>query len=209
MLEGEYGSAEIEVLEFDASVRRWPGMYFGVSLDDSRLPTNVVRVVVGHAIHPAPHLAEPHSPVVDVEILGDLSFSITDDQLCRAKSCQVPGSGYFGSLLGPDRWTLAAAAALSRRTIVTVWQDGHGLHQELTGLRPIGPPESFTGPRGCGTTVTIELDPARLRPDVAIDTNLETIGLCRGDDCTANAPHCVTVNDQRGKRRFERTAAGR
>ncbi|MEU3765620.1 hypothetical protein AB0E55_11230 [Amycolatopsis keratiniphila] len=134
MVEGEYGSAEIEVLKFDESVRRRPAMYFSVSLDDPRLSTNVVRAA-DHAIHPAPHLAEPHSLVVDVEILGDLSFSITDDQLCRAGGCQVPRSGYFGSLLGPDRWTLAAAAALSRRTTVTVRRDGCGLRQELAGLR--------------------------------------------------------------------------
>ncbi|AUI57321.1 hypothetical protein [Amycolatopsis sp. BJA-103] len=199
MTEGEYSTADIEVLEFDESVRHWPGMFFGVSLDDPRLPTNVVRVGVDHAIHPTRHLAALHTPVVDVEILGDLFFSITDDQFCAAEGCRVPDSGYFGSLLGPDRWMLAAAAALSRRTTVKVWQDGRGLRQELAGLRPIGQPESFTGPRCCGTTVTIELDPGRLRPDVAIDTNLETIGLCRADDC-ATAPRCVTVNDRRNKR---------
>ncbi|WP_410580726.1 hypothetical protein [Amycolatopsis sp. lyj-108] len=200
MAEGEYSTADIEVLEFDESVRHRPGMYFGVSLDDPRLPSNVVHVGVDHAVHPAPHLTAPHSPVVAVEILDDLSFSITDDQLCAAEGCRVPDSGYFGSLLGPDRWTLAAASALSRRTTVKVWQDGRGLHQELAGLRPIGPPESFTAPRGRGTTVTIELDPGRLPPGVAIDTNVETIGMCRGDDCVAEAPQGVTVIDRRGKR---------
>ncbi|WP_235783516.1 hypothetical protein [Amycolatopsis orientalis] len=197
MRQSEYSNTDIEVHEFDESVRRWPGMYFDVSLDHPLLPTNVVRFAVDHAIHPAPHLAAPHSPVVYVEILGDLSFSITDDQLCRAEGCRVPDNGYFGSLLNPDRWTLAAAAALSRRTTVKVWRDGRGLHQELAGLRPIGPPEPFTASRSRGTTVTIELDPGRLRTGAAIDTNLETVGLCRGDDCVAAAPRDITVNDRR------------
>jgi len=200
MPEGDYSKAHIEVLEFDESVRRRPGMYFGVSLDDLRLPSNVVRRVVDHAVHPAPHLAPPHSPIVEVEILDDLSFSITDNQFCTAERCRVPEHGYFGSLLGPDRWTLAAAAAVSRRAVVEVWEDGHGLRQELTGLRPSGPPAPVAAPRGRGTRVIVELDPYRVGADATITTELEAIGRCDGDGCEAEVIRGLTVNDRRGDR---------
>ncbi|MER6668284.1 hypothetical protein ABT256_27295 [Amycolatopsis japonica] len=194
-----YSDADIEVLEFDESVIRWPGMYFGVSLDDPRLPTSIVRVVVDHAVHPAPHLAAPHRTVVEVEILGDLSFSITDDRFCSAERCRVPEHGYFGSLLGPDRWSSAAAAALSRRTVVEVWQDGRGLRQELAGMRPAGPPRHFTAPLGRGTTVMIELDPDHLGAGATIGTDLDALGRCHGDDCVAEVLRGVTVKDRRGE----------
>lgn len=197
MPQREYLSADIKLIEFDESVRHRPGLYFGVALDDPRLPTNVLIRVIDHAVHPAPHLADPHSPVVQVEILGDLIFSITDDQLCPAQRCRVPDYGYFGSLLGPDRWTLAAAAAVSRRTVVEVWQDGSGLRQELAGRRPVGSPESFTASHGRGTTVRIELDPDCLGADAAINTDIDALGFNHNVECVAAAPQQVTINDRR------------
>ena len=200
MAQGEYSSANIKILEFDDVVRRRPGMYFGIALDDPRLPTRVLHHVIDHAVHPMPHMAGPHGVVVEVEILGDLAFVISDDQLCRPELSRVLEHGYFGSVLCSDRWALAAAAALSRRTVVEVWQDERGLRQELTGLRPVGPPESFTAPGGRGTTVTIELDPDLLRPGAAITTDIEAIGLCQSADCPTDAPQRVTVDDRRGGR---------
>jgi len=198
--QGEYTAADLNVLTFDESVRRRPGMYFGAALDDPRLPTTVLHHVVDHAIHPAPHLAEPHRPMVTVEILGDLAFSITDDQLCRAERCRVPECGDRDSLLGPDRWPLAAAAAVSRRTVVEVRSDGHGLRQELVGLHPVGPPEPVTASYARGTTVMVELDPALLGPAAAITTDIEAIGRCQGDHCYADVPTRVTVQDRRAGR---------
>ncbi|MEW2504685.1 hypothetical protein ACQPXB_29205 [Amycolatopsis sp. CA-161197] len=200
MPQREYSTADIKLIEFDESVRHWPGMYFGVTLDDPKLPTDVLIGVIGHAVHPATHLADPRSPVVRVEILGDLTFSITDDQLCPAERCRVPERGYFESLLGPDRWTLAAAAVVSRRTVVEVWRAGSGLSQELSGLRPVGSPESFTASHGRGTTVTIELDPDCLGANAAITTDIDTLALYHQDDCGTAAPHQVTINDRRGGR---------
>ncbi|MEV0070943.1 hypothetical protein [Amycolatopsis sp. NPDC050768] len=138
--------------------------------------------------------------MVEVEILGDLTFSITDDQLCRAERCRVPEHGYFDSLLGPDRWTVAAAAALSRRTFVEVWQDERGLRQELAGVRPVGRLESFTACRCRGTTVMIELDSDCIGAHAAISTDIEAIALYHGDECAADAPRRVTVNDRRSGR---------
>lgn len=73
----EYSAADITVLEFDESVLKRPGMYFGVALDDPRLPTKLLEAAAGHALHPATRVAEAHSLVSVIEILGDTRFRVT------------------------------------------------------------------------------------------------------------------------------------
>ncbi|MEU8390845.1 hypothetical protein [Micromonospora sp. NPDC048842] len=47
----EYTAANITVLDFDESVRRRPGMYFGA---DAHLATSVLTAVVIASLHPDP-----------------------------------------------------------------------------------------------------------------------------------------------------------
>src|SRR4051812_27462749 len=95
----DYSLADITVLEFDDSVRRRPGMYFGVGRADPRLPTMVLRAVVGHAFHPATVVAASHAPDVLAEVTAGLAFSVTDDQAETLAGQELPQLGYYGSLL--------------------------------------------------------------------------------------------------------------
>ncbi|MFI1052253.1 hypothetical protein ACH4U3_42175 [Streptomyces griseoruber] len=160
MTDPRYDASQIQVLAFDAAVRRWPGMYFGAGPDDPRLPTRVLGRVVGWALH-------PDSPVV-AEIHGDLAFSVRDDACEALDEDGMPRLGYLDSLIGPDRWCGAAAAALSTRTVVEVRRDGRGVRQELAGVRPLGAPEAFVPPAGRGTRMRCALDAAALAPGAAI-----------------------------------------
>ncbi|GAB3934246.1 hypothetical protein GCM10027614_06910 [Micromonospora vulcania] len=154
----EYTAAGITVLEFDESVRRRPGMYFGV---DPHLATNVLTAVVIASLHPGPKVAPTGPPDVTAEILDDLAFSITDNW-----STGPDGStaGYHGSLLTSYRWVHAAAAAVSTHTTIETWHAGHALRQNLAGLRPTGPPHDLDAPRGTGTRLTYHLDPSHFTP---------------------------------------------
>ncbi|MEU8421799.1 hypothetical protein AB0C15_13085 [Micromonospora sp. NPDC048835] len=150
----EYTAADITVLEFDESVRRRPGMYFGA---DPHLATSVLTAVVIASLHPGPKVAPSGPPEVTVEILDDLAFSTTDNWPTG------PGGstdGYHGSVLTSYRWVHAAAAAVSTQTTIETWHAGHALRQQLAGLRPAGPPHHVDAPGGTGTTLTFRLDPA-------------------------------------------------
>ncbi|SOE07494.1 hypothetical protein [Streptomyces sp. Ag109_G2-15] len=61
---------------------------------------------------------------------------------------EYSAAGYHGALLGPERWTGAAAAALGTRTVVEVWRDGHGVRQELAGIRPGAARSGWCHPAG-------------------------------------------------------------
>src|SRR5690349_19887811 len=103
------------------SVRARPGMYFGVGQGDQRLATAVLCAVVGHAYHPAARVAASHTPHVLVDITAGLAFAVIDDQADTLTRSGGPRLGYEGSLLTADRWSAAAAAAVSSRTVVEVW----------------------------------------------------------------------------------------
>lgn len=134
-------------------------MYFGVGPGDPSLATRVLCTVVGHAFHPATKVAASHAAHVVADITADLAFAVTDDQADLPTGQGMPRLGYEKSLLTPDRWSSAAAAAVSTRTSVEVWRDGRGFRQTLVGLRPVEPPRAFSAPTGAGTRVEYVLDP--------------------------------------------------
>ncbi|ADL48501.1 hypothetical protein [Micromonospora aurantiaca (nom. illeg.)] len=200
MTEPDYSLAKIRVLEFDESVRERPGMYFGVGRDDPRLATRVLCAVVGHAFHPATIVAASHTPDVVAEINADLIFSVTDDQADVLTGRGMPKLGYHGSLLTSERWSSAAAAAVSSQTTVEVWRHGHGFRQRLVGLRPVEPPAEFAAPAGAGTRVAFVLDPAYFG-SAAITTDIASLDV-HGPDCTNTiGSGKVVIRDRRERSR--------
>ena len=149
----EYSAANIKVLELDESVRKRPGMYFGFGLGDPRLPTQILTVVVCHAFHPANAVGPDHRPRVVAEVTGALTFTVTDDHAETLPDSGEPALGFRDSLLTVTRWSSAAAAALTTRTVVEIWRDGRGLRQELAGAQPLSPPVPFVPSAGSGSRV--------------------------------------------------------
>ncbi|WP_223190911.1 hypothetical protein [Nonomuraea terrae] len=187
--------ADITVLDFDEHVRKRPGMYFGVALGDPRLPTQVLSAVAGHVAHPAASVAEVHSLSAGIDIVGDLCLRVTVDQPHAWQD--APALGYFGSLLGPEWWQPAAAAALCEKASVEMWRDGRGFRQDLAGLRPVSEVEVFDPPTGSGTRMTFTLDPRDLRPGAAFPADLEGIDV-HGPYCdAAHGPGRIILRDHR------------
>jgi hypothetical protein len=194
--EHEYSVEGITVLEFDDSVRRRPGMYFGVGKEDPRLATRVLCAVVGGAFHPAAKVAACHTPDVVAEITADLVFSVTDDQAETLTGRDVPVLGYYDSLLTSSRWLSAAAAALSSQTTVEVWRDGRCFRQRHVGMRPVEPPAEFSAPAGAGTRVAYVLDPAHIG-SALITTDIASLDV-HGPDCSdTTGPGNVVIRDLR------------
>ncbi|YCK38537.1 hypothetical protein ACNF49_32150 [Actinomadura sp. ATCC 39365] len=190
-----YSAADITVLEFDAAVLERPGMYFGVELDDPRLPALLLSAVTRHALHPAPRVAGNHWLTSEIVVLGDLCFTVAIDQ--QHSWSASPPLGYFDSLLGPEWWLLAAIATLCTSTTVEMWNDGRGFRQELAGLRPLSPVQRVDPRAGSGTRITFTIDARNLPPSAAFPANLGTID-AHGTDCTAaDGPGHVVIRDAR------------
>jgi hypothetical protein len=191
-----YSAADITVLTMADSVRKWPGMYFGVGPGDPRLATRVLCAVMGHAFHPAAKVAASHTPHVVVDIIANLAFAVTDDQADTLAGPGLPRLGYEGSLLTADRWSSAAAAAVSSRTVVEVWRAGRGFRQTLVGLRPVEPPAEFDAPVGAGARAAFTLDPGFFGSSV-ITTDIATLDV-HGPYCTEAAGSGeVVIRDHR------------
>jgi hypothetical protein len=184
--EHSYDVADIEVLEFDAAVRRRMGMYFGVGRGDSRLAVHVLCAVARHALHPATRVAAEHTLRAVVEITGDLSFTIVMDQPHAWDGSDTPALGYFDSLLRSEWWLLAAAAALSERVTIDMWSAGRGFGQDLVGIHPLSGPREFDSPKGSGTKVAFVFDPTHVGPDFVLPTDLKNLDL-HGPYCSAPA----------------------
>ncbi|MFJ9864246.1 hypothetical protein [Streptomyces sp. NPDC101165] len=182
MTEHAYDAADIKVLEFDAAVRKRTAMHFGVGRGDSRLAACVLCAVARHALHPATRVAAEHTLRTVVEITGDLSFTMVMDQPHAWDGSNAPALGYFDSLLGPEWWLLAAAAALSERVTIDMWSAGRGFGQDLVGMRPLSGPREFDSPEGSGTSVVFDFDPTHVGPEFALPTDLENLDL--------HGPHC-------------------
>ncbi len=178
-----YDAADIEVIEFDAAVRRRPGMHFGVEPENPKLPANLLCAVGRHVLHPATSVAENHTLRGLLEITSDSSFTISMDQPHAWHDPGTPVLGYYGSLLGPEWWLLAAAAALSGQVTVEMWGAGRGLRQVHTGIRPRTAPREFRPPQGSGTRVSFTFDPAYVGPHFVLPTELENLDL--------HGPHCA------------------
>jgi hypothetical protein len=181
----EYDAADIEVLEFDASVRRRTGMFFGVGRGDPRLPVRMLCAVARHALHPATGVAAEHTLHTVVEITGDLGLTVVMDQphAWGGSDTATPALGYHDSLLGPEWWLPAAVAALSARVTVDMWSAGRGFTQDLAGIRPLSGPRRYDAGEGSGTKVAFALDPAYVGPDFVLPADLEDLDL--------HGPHCA------------------
>ncbi|MEV4074885.1 hypothetical protein [Nonomuraea fuscirosea] len=195
MRDPEYSVDDITVLEFDASVCERPGMYFGVGLDDPRLPAMVLAAAARHALHPATRVAQEHTLMAVIEIFGDLRFQVTIDY--QHTWTDTPPLGYFDSLIGSEWWLLAAVAALCETTTVDVWHDQRGFRQELAGLRPSGPPEWFEAAAGSGIRIAFSLNERKLPAGTAFPTDLDGLD-AHGPYCTATkGPGHVIIRDHR------------
>ncbi|MCX4804274.1 hypothetical protein OG594_21955 [Streptomyces sp. NBC_01214] len=155
------------VVDFVAHVRRRPAQYFLVDQGSPELPTEVLRAVAWDALH----RRDGRHGRISIEIGSDLSFTVESDQRPSADAQERRAPRFFGSLLDMfdrQRWAPSAAAALSVRTVIEVWRDGHGLRQELVGMAPTGPREEFSAPKPVGTRTTFHLDPSFCGADEAI-----------------------------------------
>ncbi|MFE5589220.1 hypothetical protein [Streptomyces sp. NPDC056549] len=149
----------LRVVSFVEHVRRCPAKYFLVDRDSAGLPIEVLQAVAWDALH----RRDGTHGQISVEIESDLSFTVESDQRPSADEQEELLPRFFGSLLDMfdmRRWAPSAAAALSVRTVIEVWLDGHGYRQELVGMDPTGPREEFIAPRLFGTRTTFHLDPS-------------------------------------------------
>jgi DNA gyrase/topoisomerase IV subunit B len=149
-----YDASMIRLLRFDEHVRARPTMYFGVQLGDPRLATKVFRAVLIDATHNEP------LPRVEADVLAGFTFWVTDDQPVVFREDGTPLLGINDTLFRADRTASAAAAVLSTRTVIERWHNGRGFRQELVHGRPTTPPKPFASPKGDGTRVLFDLDPA-------------------------------------------------
>ncbi|MFE4965772.1 hypothetical protein [Streptomyces sp. NPDC056660] len=156
--------------------------------------------MLSHALHPATRVAPAHVPRVEAEVQGDLKFWVADDQVDALGEQDWPHLGYYGSLLGPNRWASAAAAVLSSRTVVEAWRDGHGFRQELAGIRPMEEPQETDSPTGTGTRVAFELDPTYIGAATELAADLGSLDLHGPHCCDTRGPGRVVVRDPRDPR---------
>lgn len=192
-----YSASGIQVAEFDESVRSRPAMYFGVDRRDPDLATGVLCAVLAYGLHPAARVAAPHTLRIRAEVSGDLAFVVDDELTDALDGLGYPRLGYHGSLLGPERWVSAAAAAVCSRTVVEVWRDGRGLRHELAGLCPLTAPQEVDAPGGAGTRVRFELDGAYFGDGRAIAADLTSLDV-HGPYCDdPTGPGKVTLTDLR------------
>ncbi len=204
--EHEYSATDITVLEFDAAVREWPGMYFGVGLDDPRLPIMLLSAAARHALHPATSVAEEHSLTSVIEILGGLRFRVTINQ--QHTWPDSPPLGYYDSLIGPEWWLLAAIATLCETTTVEMWCDRRGFSQGLAGLRPRATVQRFDPPTGSGTRITFALDAQDLPPGAEFPADLGGLDV-HGPYCAAaDGPGTVVIRDHRNDPDISTSSSG-
>jgi DNA gyrase/topoisomerase IV subunit B len=192
----EYTAADITMLSFEEAVRKRTGMYFRVAPDSPDLPANILGGAIDDALHP---VGGGHC-TVEVEVTGNLRFTVTDDQPLSLDGAGEPEPGFYGSLLGKRRWALAAAAAFSSRTLIEVRVGGRGWRQELSGTVPARL-EPFAAPgEADGTRVTFELDAACLAPGAVIPASLEHLRAWAVGCATCPGPlraDALTIRDRR------------
>lgn len=132
-----YTAADLKVLSFEELVRKHTGMYFAVAPSSPDLPTNIVRRVLGDALHSEGD-ASHHN--VDIEIAGDLRFTVTDDQPPISDDASEPKSGFFGSMIARPRWALASGGSDGTRVTFQLDADfiapGAAISTEIHQLLP-------------------------------------------------------------------------
>lgn len=172
----------------------------GWDLEIEAVEANLLCAVGRHLLHPATSVAEDHTLRGLLEITSDSSFTISMDQPHAWHDPGTPVLGYYGSLLGPEWWLLAAAAALSGQVTVEMWCAGRGLRQVHTGIRPRIAPRAFHPPQGSGTRVSFTFDPAYVGPHFVLPTELENLDL-HGPHCSepAGSGHVLSRDVRRGR----------
>ncbi|WP_063785380.1 hypothetical protein [Streptomyces resistomycificus] len=181
------------VIAFEEHVRARPALYFRVERNSPELPTEVLQRGVWDALH----RRDGTHGQISVEITSDLSFTVEDDQPHSVDERRRPLPGFCASLLDKDRWAPAAAAALSVRTVVEVWLDGHGYCQELAGVAPVGVWEECLARRPYGNRTTFHLDPSYFGAGEAIAWALRPEEL-HGEGCEAHlSPATFPIHELR------------
>lgn len=122
------------------------------------------------------------------------------DQAHAWEDPDAPVLGYFGSLLGPEWWLLAAAAAVLGQVTVEMWCAGRGLRQVRSGIRPLTAPRAFHPSQGSGTSVSFAFDPAYVGPHFVLPADLESLDL-HGPDCSepAGSGHVLIRDVRQGR----------
>ncbi|MFI2780272.1 hypothetical protein [Streptomyces sp. ALB3] len=188
----------LRMVDFVEYVRCRPSGYFLVDQDSPELPTEVLRAVAWDALH----RRDGRHGQISVEIGSDLSFTVESDQRPSADERERLLPELFGSLLDMfdvQRWAPSAAAALSVRTVIEVWLDGHGYRQELVGMDPTGPREECMAPKPFGTRTTFHLDPSFCGPGEAIGWALRPEEL-HGEACKEHpSPARFPIHDLRAE----------
>ncbi|KRC94102.1 hypothetical protein [Streptomyces sp. Root264] len=190
----------LQAVDFVEHVQSRPARYFLVEQGSPELPTEVLRAVVWDALH----RRDGRHGQISVEIGSDLSFTVESDQRPSVDEQERLLPGFFGSLLDMfdmQRWAPSAAAALSVRTVIEVWRDGHGYRQELVGMDPTGPREEFIAPKPFGTRTTFHLDPSFCGPGEVIAWALRPEELHReGGTCKEHpSPTIFPIYDLRSE----------
>ncbi|MEV0545507.1 hypothetical protein AB0H98_01705 [Nocardia salmonicida] len=191
MVDHDYTADKIKQIGLDDSVRARPAMYFGVSRDSGDLPSRILQGVIDEAVHPAPGQSYDEESNVVVDVLGDLEFSITDSEVPDVFG-ESPKLGYLGSLFGSDRWTAAAAAALSEMVRIEMWSGEHGFRQSLIRLKPVARPTPYNSMGGNGVKIDFKLDRLYFSSGARIADNISELHV-HGEGCDLNC----------GARRFE------
>ncbi|MEV6201526.1 hypothetical protein AB0M64_16355 [Streptomyces sp. NPDC051771] len=188
----------LRVVDFVEHVRRRPQGYFLVERGSPELPTEVLRAVAWDGLH----RRDGRHGQISVEIGSDLSFTVESDQRPSSDERERPLPEFFGSLLDMfdmEHWAPSAAAALSVRTVIEVWLDGHGYRQELVGMDPTGSREEFVAPKPFGTRTTFHLDPSFCGPGEAIAWALRPEEL-HGETCREHpSPTTFPIHDLRAE----------
>ncbi|WP_121701578.1 hypothetical protein [Streptomyces sp. E5N298] len=193
---GRFTVEQLRVVDFVEHVRRRPARYFLVDQGSPELPTEVLRAVAWDALH----RRDGRHGQISIEIGSDVSFTVESDQRPGVDERERLLPGFFGSLLDVfdmQRWAPSAAAALSVRTVIEVWLDGHGYRQALVGMDPNGPREEFIAPKPFGTRTTFHLDPSFCGPGEAIAWALRPEEL-HGEACKGSrSPAAFPIHDLR------------
>ncbi|ELP70159.1 hypothetical protein ACKI1I_20475 [Streptomyces turgidiscabies] len=188
----------LRVVDFVEHVRRRPKMYFLVEQGSPELPTEVLRAVAWDALH----RRDGRHGQISVEIGSDLGFTVESDQRPSSDERERLVPAFFGSLLDMfdmQRWAPSAAAALSVRTVIEVWLDGHGYRQELAGMDSTGSQVEFSVSKPFGTRVTFHLDPSFCGPHEAIAWALRSDEL-HGETCKQHpSPPAFPIHDLRSE----------
>jgi DNA gyrase subunit B len=205
---GEYGAADITVLEGLEAVRKRPGMYIGST--GPRGLHHLVYEVVDNAVDEA---MAGRCSKIEVRLLGDGGVRVTDDgrgipvdehptmgtSALEVVLTVLHAGGKFdrksyavsGGLHGVG---VSVVNALSRRLIAEVRRDGRIYRQAYRRGVPEGPVDTVGAADATGTSITFWADPEVFE---TLDYNLETLATRFRETAFLTAGLELTVVDER------------